>query len=42
VTAILKEEIYPLRVVTAFDESVVLCSRGKLWRENPASARGMK
>lgn len=27
---------------TAFDEDVVLLARGKLWRVNPRSARGMK
>jgi hypothetical protein len=27
---------------TAFDEDVVLLPRGKLWRVNPRSARGMK
>jgi hypothetical protein len=26
----------------AFDENTVLLSRGKLWRVNPMSARGMK
>jgi hypothetical protein len=27
---------------TIFDENVVLLLRGKLWRVNPRSARGMK
>jgi hypothetical protein len=30
------------RMVITFDESVVLFLRGKLWRVNPTSARGMK
>jgi hypothetical protein len=38
----LEEERLIHREETAFDESVVLLSRGKLWRVNPRSARGMK
>jgi hypothetical protein len=41
-TVLLGEETYTQWVVTAFDESAVLFSRGKLWRVNPTSARGMK
>jgi hypothetical protein len=36
------EKEYKLREVIAFDESAMLLSRGKLWRVNPKSARGVK
>jgi hypothetical protein len=38
----LDEERHMYKWVIAFDENVMLLSRGKLWRVNPRSVRGMK